>query len=215
MTKFKAVIFDLDGTIADTLPLCIKAFRQSIEPLINRSLSDSEIVSTFGPSEEGTIMALAPNHYEKGIAAYLSHYNALHHMCSTPFNGILNLLRYLKNKNISVAMVTGKGKQSTAVSLAYFNIQHFFEVVETGSPEGPRKAEGIRSVLNALENIDKANVIYVGDAPSDIIACREVGIKIAAAAWADTADPEALHNLKPDNVFITVKDFYDWLEERS
>lgn len=68
-----AVIFDLDGTLANTLPLCIRAFRASIEPLANRALSDQEIIATFGPSEEGTIMKLAPDHYEQGVADYLAH----------------------------------------------------------------------------------------------------------------------------------------------
>ncbi len=49
MKKIKAVIFDLDGTLADTLPLCIQAFRQSVEPLIKRSISDDDIIATFGP----------------------------------------------------------------------------------------------------------------------------------------------------------------------
>ena len=77
MSKIKAVIFDLDGTIGDTLPLIIKAFRNALEPLINRSVSDAEIIATFGPSEEGTIMSLAPDHYEKGLADYLSYYEDL------------------------------------------------------------------------------------------------------------------------------------------
>ena len=68
---FKGIIFDLDGTIANTLPLCIEAFRKSIEPLANRALSDEEIIATFGPSEEGTIMALAPLHYDAGIKGCL------------------------------------------------------------------------------------------------------------------------------------------------
>lgn len=61
MRNIKLAIFDLDGTLADTLPLCIQAFRQSVEPLINRSVTDSEIIATFGPSEEGTIKQLAPD----------------------------------------------------------------------------------------------------------------------------------------------------------
>jgi beta-phosphoglucomutase-like phosphatase (HAD superfamily) len=58
--KIEAVIFDLDGTIANTLPLCIAAFRKSIEPLLQASISDEEIIATFGPSEEGTIRKLIP-----------------------------------------------------------------------------------------------------------------------------------------------------------
>ena len=63
----KAVIFDFDGTVCDTLPLCIAAFRKSIEPLAGRRFSDQEITATFGPSEEGTIRALIPEFYEQGV----------------------------------------------------------------------------------------------------------------------------------------------------
>lgn len=127
MKKIKAVIFDLDGTLANTLPLCIEAFRQSVEPLINRSISDAEIIATFGPSEEGTIMALAPDHYDKGVADYLYFYKNLHGMCPKPFDGIKELLVALKNKEVHVAMVTGKGKYSTAISLQYFALTHFLK----------------------------------------------------------------------------------------
>ena len=120
MEKIKAVIFDLDGTLANTLPLCIQAFRQSVEPLINRSISDAEIIATFGPSEEGTIMALAPNHYDKGVSDYLYYYENLHEMCPVPFDGIKDVLQTLKNKGIRIAMVTGKGKDSTDISLRIY-----------------------------------------------------------------------------------------------
>ncbi len=78
MQNIKAVIFDLDGTLANTLPLCIAAFKKSIAPLVNRTVSEAEIIATFGPSEEGTILALAPNHYDKGVADYLLFYKELH-----------------------------------------------------------------------------------------------------------------------------------------
>ena len=74
MKKIKGVIFDLDGTIGDTVPLCIKAFRKAIEPLIERLVSDEEIIATFGPSEEGTIMALASQFYEEGVTNYLKYF---------------------------------------------------------------------------------------------------------------------------------------------
>jgi len=214
MEKIKAVIFDLDGTLANTLPLCIQAFRQSVEPLINRSISDAEIIATFGPSEEGTIMTLAPNHYDKGVSDYLYYYENLHEMCPVPFDGIKDVLQTLKNKGIRIAMVTGKGKQSTDISLRHFELPHFFEIIETGSPKGARKAEGIQLILDWLSDIRKDEEIYVGDAPSDIIASRKVGIPVVAAAWVDTAEPEKLQELKPDELFYTIKDFSDWLFDK-
>lgn len=211
MQQIKAVIFDLDGTLANTLPLCIRAFRQSIEPLINRSVPDEEIIATFGPSEEGTIMTLAPGHYEKGVADYLHFYEILHDMCPAPFDGIGELLTVLKNKGVRIAMVTGKGKFSTAISLHKFNLTHFFEFIETGLPGGPRKAEGIQIVAGLLTGIKKEEIIYVGDAPGDITASRKAGVPVVAAAWADTAEPEKLTVLHPDELFYTITDLTNWL----
>ncbi|HEV7329703.1 MAG TPA: HAD family hydrolase [Flavisolibacter sp.] len=214
MNKIKAVIFDLDGTIGNTLPLCIKAFRSSIEPLVGRTVSDAEIIATFGPSEEGTIMALAPDHYDKGVADYLHYYDSFHGICPSPFDGIKDLLDMLKEKNIRLAIVTGKGKYSTTISLEKFGLNGYFEFIETGMPAGPRKPEGIQLVLDHFENIKKEEVIYVGDAPSDITASRKVGVPVIAAAWAETAEPEKLKELLPDEIFYTIADFANWLQEK-
>jgi len=210
--KIKTIIFDLDGTIANTLPLCIAAFKKSVEPLLNKEISDQEIMATFGPSEEGTIRKLIPEHEDEGIKQYLQHYQQLHHTCPTPFDGIADLLEFLSNKGIQLAMVTGKGIHSTLISLKQFNLEQYFEVLETGSPKGPNKVAGIKNVLNRLNtNINES--IYVGDAPSDIKYCKEVGIPIVAAAWADTTNAQELALLNPDWLFYTVNDFKTWLAD--
>jgi len=211
MQKIKALIFDLDGTIANTLPLCILAFRNSIEPLINRSLSDEEIIATFGPSEEGTIKALAPGYYEKGVNDYLQYYQALHYMCPQVFDGIKEMLTFLQSKSVHIAMVTGKGKYSTDISLKHFDIKIFFEFIETGSPHGPIKAKGIQTVLDQWPGIKKDEVIYVGDSTGDIEASRKAGIPVIAASWAETAEPEKLKQFQPDEIFYTIQDFSNWL----
>lgn len=212
MRRIKAVIFDLDGTIANTLPLCISAFRQAIEPLINRQVSDVEIIATFGPSEEGTIRALAPVHYDTGVANYLRHYESFHHMCPAPFEGISTLLGFLKEKGVHLSLVTGKGKYSTEISLKQFQLGEAFEFIETGSPLGSRKPEAIQLILDKLENVFKDEVIYVGDAPSDILSSREAGVVPVAAAWAETAEPDKLLSLNPDMIFYTLQEFIDWVK---
>lgn len=211
MEKLKGIIFDLDGTLANTLPLCIKAFRQSVEPLALKPVSDEEIIATFGPSEEGTIMTLIPEHYEQGIVNYLQFYETLHDMCPEPFAGIKDILARLKNAGIRIAMVTGKGEHSTAISLEQFGLSSFFEIVETGSRSGPRKKLGIKNVLTAWSDLRKDEVLYVGDAPSDITASREAGVAVAAAAWAETADVAVLRLMQPDAICYTLDEFGDYL----
>lgn len=212
MRKIKAVIFDLDGTLGNTIPLCIEAFRKSIEPLIGKGITDEEITATFGPSEEGTIKALAPTHYDKGISDYLRWYKNLHFKCPTPFEGIHNLLKFLSKKEIGIAMVTGKGVHSTKITLDKFGITHFFDIIETGDSEGPRKQEGIEKVLKYYSGLCKNEVVYVGDAPSDIVACKKTDVPIIAAAWAETVCSERLIELNPDEIFYNINDFNNWIK---
>jgi len=208
--KFKAVIFDLDCTVADTLPLCIAAFKKSVEPLLGKEISEEEIISTFGPSEEGTIRQLIPMHEEAGVKAYLHHYEQLHYTCPQPFPGIKELLQTLNSNGVQLAMVTGKGIHSTRLSLNQFGLARYFRIFETGSPDGPNKVNGIRSVLNRMQ-VNAGDSLYVGDAPSDIRYCKEVGIPIAVAAWATTANAAQLQKLNPDWLFHSVDEFCNWI----
>ena len=61
---FKMVAFDMDGTIADTIPLCVEAFRKSVSPYAGHELSEQEIVQTFGLNEIGMIKAFVPQKWE-------------------------------------------------------------------------------------------------------------------------------------------------------
>ena len=58
MNKIRLVAFDLDGTIGDTIPLCIKAFKEAVAPYIGHELSDDDVIRTFGLNEQGMIASL-------------------------------------------------------------------------------------------------------------------------------------------------------------
>jgi len=59
MDRF-ALLFDLDGTLADSLPLCLHALRTSLLRHAGRLFPDREIAAEFGKSEEGIFRRLAP-----------------------------------------------------------------------------------------------------------------------------------------------------------
>ncbi|GHT41731.1 phosphoglycolate phosphatase [Planctomycetales bacterium] len=205
------IIFDFDGTIADTMPLCVEAFRQGLEPFVGRHLSDEEILSTFGPSEEGSVRTVCPNHYEKGLQHCLDAYRRLHPaMCSKPFDGITELLQDIRKAGIPLALVTGKGPLTLTISLEMLAMQDIFDAVETGSPHGGNKPECMSKVLQRFK-VDVNDAVYIGDMPSDILACRKIGIPIYAAAWAKTADAEKLNALKPDKLVRSIQELRDLL----
>ena len=208
----KAVLFDLDGTIGNTLPLCIMAFRESIEPLAGRALTDDEIVATFGPSEEGTISVLLPERQAEGLNQYLLRYEELHCRWPSPFEGIPEILSYLKVKQIFVGLITGKGKRSTELTLRNYGLEDYFDVIKTGASSGPIKDRRIEEVIEEFA-LDRKEILYVGDAPGDVKACRDCDIKIAAAAWAPTANAAELEQMRPDFLFSSVAAFADFLRQ--
>jgi phosphoglycolate phosphatase/pyrophosphatase PpaX len=210
MQMITHLIFDLDGTLGDTLPLCIEAFRKAIEPRVGRRLSDADIIETFGPSEEGTIRQLVPEEYDPALADYLIWYERLHSAYPRPFEGIADILRNIKASGVSVDMVTGKGPRSTEITLKVYGLEKVFELVKTGSPEGPVKPQRLREVI-AERGLSAETFLYVGDAPSDIEACREVGMPMVAAAWAETAEVERLEALDPDYLCHTITEFRELL----
>lgn len=209
--KLAGVIFDLDGTLGDTLPVCCAAFRRVLMEFVGREFTDPEIMALFGPSEEGIIQRLVPDRWRACLQAYLREYDAAHARYRQPFPGIEAALRALADRHVSLAIVTGKGARSAAISLRHLGLAQQFPLVETGSAEGAAKPVGIRRVL-ARWSAPPERVAYVGDAPYDMQAAREVGVIPLAAAWASTADPDALRARAPLATFRSVERFIAWIE---
>lgn len=200
----------MDGTIADTLPLCVAAFRMAFQTLGVPPMSDKQILDTFGPSEEGTIAVLTPEHYDEGCRLYQQYYAELHStICPTPFDGIHELLRMIKSKGIILALVTGKGVNSLETTLSQIGMENYFEAIETGKPSGPDKPSGIKRVLNRL-GVSADEATYVGDSASDVISAREVAVSTIGAAWAETTDIVALKAASPFMLCYSVKDLWGY-----
>jgi phosphoglycolate phosphatase/pyrophosphatase PpaX len=203
----------MDGTIADTLPLCIESFRRVTEPFLKRPVTDTEILAAFGPAEEGTMKTLVPDHAEEGVRLFLEQYRLLHRsLCPQPFDGIRELFDELKTKKVYLGLVTGKGLKSLQITLEIFGLEHVFDAVEAGSPYRANKPEGLRNILQKL-HLQPQDAVYIGDALSDIHATRSVSIPIFSAAWASTAEPEKLKTAKPDKILFSITELRSCLLE--
>lgn len=108
----KAVVFDFDGTLANTLPICFYAFQTVFKEFDYRDLSNNEIKEMFGPSETGIIMNNLTNPYkEEAIEYYYKRYSELHKSLVDANPEILALLKSLKEAEIKMGIFTGKGKK--------------------------------------------------------------------------------------------------------
>jgi pyrophosphatase PpaX len=111
------VIFDLDGTLGETLPVCFEAFRTVLRRFNGEEHTDAAIRAMFGPTEEGILLRRVPHAGHAAVDAYLEAYRNLHSRVPEPFDGIRDLLATLDDRNVRMAVVTGKGAGSAAISL--------------------------------------------------------------------------------------------------
>jgi len=212
--KLRGVIFDLDGTLADTLPICISAFRDAVLGAGGRSYTDDEVTALFGPTEEGMLRHALAERWEEAMPSYLRLYEQAHDACTEPFAGIDAVLRTLQSRGVSMAVVTGKGPHSAEISLRRLCLITYFDLVEAGSPDGPIKPAAIRRVLDHW-NIPAAEVAYVGDVPTDMDAAAEVGVVGLGAAWAATSTLRAAPASAAAHTFTTVDTFARWIADHT
>lgn len=102
-----------------------------------------------------------------------------------------------------VALITGKGEKSCAITLEEFGLCNCFDCIETGSPQYNRKSDALEKLLSEY-HLQASEVVYVGDAVSDVLACRKVGVGCLSAAWAKNAPVLALEEINPENVVLSI-----------
>jgi pyrophosphatase PpaX len=207
----KGVIFDLDGTLADTLPICILALQQALAAYTGKHFTAAEVRATFGPSEEGVLLQHIPDRWTEALDTYIQAYEAEHYTCTAPFPGITEALALASSRGVKLAVVTGKGPRSAVISLRQIGLQGHFDLVEAGSPDGPVKPKSIQKVLGRW-GLPPAGVAYVGDTQQDMRDALAAGLIPIGAAWAATATVQPPSQDDAHLVFTTVDDFILWID---
>lgn len=207
----KMVGFDLDGTIANSLPFSLKAFKAAVEQYSTAPLTQDEIVRTFGLNEMGMIKKVIDHHHEEIFEQYCALYQVYHAECPAPFSGIREIIERLNSKGILVALVTGKARNTCMLTLEKFAMTDLFCDIETGAEDAPNKVALIGKLLQT-HRIATDEFIYVGDALSDLTACEKVGVPCFSACWGDGASAiETLTARNPGRVLTRVAQLEDVL----
>jgi phosphoglycolate phosphatase/pyrophosphatase PpaX len=209
--KIKGIIFDFDGTLADTLPICILSFQQALLNKLGKKYTEAEIVSYFGQTEEGIMQALAEEHWEECFKEYLKVYKLNHAFCPALFDETKDLLDTVKNLGLKMAMVTGKGKHSADISLNYYKIADYFEYIETGSPKGSIKPLCMGRIIEQWGILPHES-LYIGDAPTDITDSKIAGVVPVSACWASTSNISELQVLEPYKLFDKMSELKSWIK---
>lgn len=180
----KAIIFDLDGTLADTFPLIVSAWNAAITPHTGLSYSDAEVIARFGIPDPAMILRELPGDAgAQAVEVYHAHYERQHGIV-TPFPGVTEILRDLRRRAVPLGLMTGKGRRSARITLDRLGWGEMFGVVITGEDVERQKPDpdGPLAAARALD-VPAADCAFVGDSPADIGAARAARMVSVAAGW--------------------------------
>ncbi len=188
MRRYQTYIFDLDGTLLDTLgdlhASCNYALRSHGMP--ERSID--EVRRFVGNGVKKLMERAIPNGmdnplFEETYQSFRQHY-LLHNLDTTkPYPGIMEMLQKMKEQGKNVAVVSNKFYAATQELC-----RHFFGdlvPVAIGEREGIRKKPAPDTVMEALRQLDvpKEGSAYVGDSDVDIETARNCGIPCINVLW--------------------------------
>lgn len=204
----KTVLFDFDGTIADTLPCCFAAFHSTFAAFLSREYTDAQIVSLFGPTEIELIKKEIPAEYhEEAIEHFYRVYAEEQGREQNPPK-ILQMIGAFHRAGVKLGIVTGKGRRSADISIEHLQLKPFFSIVVTGDDvERPKPdPEGIYKAMTALgANADQT--WFVGDSDTDIQAARAAGVTAVGVNWFSVSQKAGGLDPEPDFYFTDADEF--------
>lgn len=204
----KVVVFDFDGTLANTLPICFYAFQTVFKEFDKRDLTTNEIKEMFGPSETGIIINNLSNpNKKKAIEYFYKKYSKLHKSLLVDNPEILELLKSLKEAEIKIGIFTGKARRSLNISLKALDMEGLFDVIITGDDVIKPKPdpEGLLKALSLLK-VENSEAIYIGDSDADIVAGVQANVYTIGVQWLPDYQT-SVFNEQPDLLIKSVKEF--------
>jgi phosphoglycolate phosphatase len=209
----KMVAFDFDGTIGDTMNMCIDVFKQVLKPYLDHPARYEEIAQTFGLNEQGMLKRLTGINWQKAYKELIVLYKQNLPQCNKPFPGIPELIEELKSRNILTALITGKGKETCDMTLEQYGMSRSFCAIETGRDDRTDKDSAMKRLMETYK-LHPEEFIYIGDTVYDAKAAQSTGAACLSAAYGGVVDTAALEKINPGKVFTTVAAMREYFEEK-
>ena len=209
--NMKAVIFDFDGTIADSLLIGLEGVNMLADKYNYQPLNDPDYLRSKGMrrivKEDLQLkwyqLPLYVRSLKKILLPKLNELQA--------YDGMPDMITSLKDQQLSLFILTSNIQKAVDHIISKYNL-NFFERTYTSIPSF-RKHIAIRKFLNRY-NYNSNEVIYVGDEVRDVEACKKAGIPVIAVTWGMN-DRNALQEASPNYIVESPEELKQLLNDIS
>lgn len=180
--RWTAAIFDLDGTLVNTVELIVQSFRHAEKQVRHGELDPATARSWIGRSLND-IYGDAPD-AEAMLQAYIHFNHANLETLQSSYDGMVELLRDLSAAGIKVGVATSKGRESALRSVRAAGLASLVELTTTADETTLHKPhpDPIQHAIRKLDALDES-CVYIGDAIWDVKAGNAAGIDTIGVTW--------------------------------
>jgi pyrophosphatase PpaX len=186
MRRLQTVLFDLDGTLIDSIRLILDSYHHTLTRHKLPARTDEEWLRGVGTPlhVQFSEWRETPEILEAMIATYREYNLEPHDRMFTVYPGVVAAVREIKASGIQTGLVTSKNRQGALRGLSLVGLEALMDVMvcadEVSNPKPhPEPVEKAVALLGA----EPATTIYVGDSIHDMHSGRAAGVKTAAALW--------------------------------
>jgi HAD superfamily hydrolase (TIGR01549 family) len=197
------IIFDVDGTLIETEQVVIDAYQKVIFEEFGRYFSTEEFFENHSVPTFERMKRFGVKNVEEAVDKF--HIYLMEGFCKLkPYEGILQILKILKHKNILTGIVTARsGKEVSEDPCLQSFIKNFeFIVCADDTIKHKPDPEPLLFITKKMK-ANKAKTIYIGDTYSDYMCAKNSGVHFGLALWGakDIENIIAHHNfLKPGDI---------------
>ena len=197
MNKKIAVLFDLDGTLLDTLGDLCDSVNVTMRKFCSPERSLAEVRRFLGHGAADLIAkslrdGRENSDYERALAFFKDYYSRHADIKTCPYDGIIELLSHLQEREMPCAVVTNKPDEAAGLLCE----KHFGAYVLdcVGDREGLLRKPAPDKVFNMMKKLGVDRAIFVGDSEADVLTAKNADIPCVCVTWGfrDRADMEAV-----------------------
>lgn len=185
MTGYSTVIFDLDGTLLDTIELIVESHRHALATVLAREEPEEVLRAGIGVPLLEQMRGFDEERAQELFDAYRVFNRAHHDEFVREYDGVLDVVAELCAAGVPIGIATSK--MLDAVELAYAFVPRLRSLVDAtvGFESTATHKPGPEPVLHALELLGRPikGACYVGDAPTDLAAAHAAGVDAIAVTW--------------------------------
>lgn len=212
---YKAILFDLDGTLTDSGEGITKSVQYALER-IGKPEPDLQKLRVFvGPpliEQFEEYAGIDEKTARRAVEIYRERYAPIGIYENELYPGIEDMLARLKNRGYKIGIASSKPENFVKIVAEYFHIESYFDEIVGSEPEGGRtnKTEVIEEALRRMGLTDhRDQVIMVGDKEHDVFGARRAGLECIAVSYG-YGTKEELENARPLKIVNSAEEILDF-----